>query len=176
MLDFFLGAGPLYWLRIAALGGLLAFVIIKARWRWQDGAAADAAKRLFYPWLVLVTGCALYLGLFTIILAPVLIFYLVAILAVWVVGPALVSVGLLEIGGRLAGAERTGFWLGAAIIACLAMTIIWLGIFGLGAFLTIPQLWLEYLALATVPTAAAICWWGFLPGISGAGEVSKTFD
>lgn len=176
MLDFYLGASPLYWLRLAALAGLLAFVIFKARRRWQESAEADAGRRLFYPWLVLVTGFALYLGLFTIVLAPVLFFYLVAMIAIWVVGPALISVGLLEVGGRLAGAERTGFWLGAAIIACLAMTIIWFGIFGLVAFLTIPELWLEYLALATVPTSAAICWWGFLPGIGGAGDVSKTFD
>ena len=176
MLDLYLGAGLLYWLRIGVLVALLGFTIYMARRRWQEGAPAHQARRIFYPWLVLVVGFANYLGVVYFLLAPVVIIYLLAILALWVVLPALISVALLDVGARLAEAERTGFWLVAGIVACLAMTVIWFGIFGLSALLTVPQLWLEYLALATIPAAAAISWWSFLPGDRAVADVSKAFE
>lgn len=177
MLDFYLGAGLLYWLRVAALAGLLGFAIHKARRRWLESAGEHRGRRIFYPWLVLVTGFALYMGALAVFLSPIIILYLGAIVALWVVVPAIVSVLILEFGGRLVEAERTGFWLGAGIIACLAMTVIWFGIFGLAPLLTIPQLWLEYLILASVPAAAAISWWGFLPDGGGGGRgIAETFE
>lgn len=176
MLDLYLAAGLFYWLRVALIAGLLGLAIYKARRRWQDSAPADPARRIFYPWLTLVLGFAVYMGALTVFLAPVIIFYLGALVALWVVVPAILSVLILEFGGRLVEAERTGLWLGAGILACLAMTVIWLGMFGLAPFLTIPELWLEYLVLAAVPAAAAISWWGFLPGEGGAGAVSRTFE
>lgn len=171
------GLAILPWLRLAGLVGLLAFAIVQARRRWLRGAPGDQAKRIIFPWLYILIGFSIYLGLFTIVLAPIALFRVVAIVAIWVAVPAVASIAALDAGAKLLQAERTGFWMGAGIIAYLAITFLWLGLRGIGQLLVYPGLWLEFLILATIPAAAAICWWSFLPAERGGGSgIAKTFD
>ena len=90
--------------------------------------------------------------------------------------PSIVSILAVELGAKLLEAERTGFWLGAGIVAFLAITFIWLGLYGIGPLLFLPGLWLEVLLLCSVPVAAAVSWWSFLPGGGGGGGIAKTFE
>jgi hypothetical protein len=153
------GAGTIelfYWLRLAALAGLVAFAAVQARRRWLRSAEGDTTRRILLPWLVLPTGFSIYLGLLTIFLNLIALFWVAAIVALWVAVPAIVSILVVDLGGKLLEAERTGFWLGAALITYLAITFIWLGLLGVGQLLFLPGLWLEFLALATIPAAAAL--------------------
>jgi hypothetical protein len=173
------GAGTIelfYWLRLAALAALLAFAIVQARRRWQNGAPDDTARRVLLPWLVILIGFSIYLGLLTILLSLIMLFWVVAIVAIWVAVPAIVSILAVDLGGKLLQAERTGFWLVAGLIVYLAITFIWLGLLGVGQLLFVPGLWLEFLALATIPAAAALVWWSFLPGVGGGSGIAKTFE
>ena len=173
------GAGAIelfYWLRLAALAGLVAFAIVQARRRWRSGAPDDMARRILLPWLSILVGFSIYLGLLTILLNLLALFWVAAIVALWVAVPAIVSILAVDLGGKLLQAERTGFWLGAGLIAYLAVTFIWLGLLGVGPLLFLPGLWLEFLALATIPAAAALTWWSFLPGGGGGSEVARTFE
>lgn len=165
-----------YWLRIAALGGLVGFAILLARRRWLRAEVGDTAKRILLPWLVILVGFSVYLGGLTFMLSPIAIFWVVAIVALWVAVPAIASIVALDLGAKLLQAERTGFWLGAGIIAYLAVTGIWLGLLGVGPLLLLPGLWLEFIALATIPVAAALIWWSFLPGGGGGSEIAETFE
>lgn len=90
--------------------------------------------------------------------------------------PSIVSILAIDFGARLMEAERTGFWLGAGIVAYLAFTFIWLGLFGVGPLLFLPEAWLEVLLLASVPVAGALIWWSFLPGGGGGDEVARAFE
>lgn len=166
----------LYWLRLAALAGLFGFVLVQARRRWLRGAAGDTARRILLPWAVILTGFSIYLGLFTVIITPLALFWVVAIVALWVAVPAIASILAVDFGAKLLQAERTGFWLGAGIASYLAVTFIWLGILGVGQLLFIPGVWLELLALTATPAAAALTWWSFLPGAEGGSEVAATFE
>jgi hypothetical protein len=173
------GAGTLeffYWLRIAALAGLVAFAAVQARRRWQRGAPDNTARRVLLPWLVILAGFSIYLGLFTILLTPLALLWVGAIVALWVAVPAIVSILVVDLGAKLLQAERTGFWLGAGLVAWLAVTFIWLGLLGVGQLLFLPGLWLEFLALATIPAAAALIWWSFLPGGGGGDGIAETFE
>ena len=164
-----------YWLRLAALAGLLALTMVQARRRWSNGAPGHTARRILLPWLAVITGFSLYLGLLTILFAPLIIFWVVAIVAIWVAVPAIVSILVLDLGARLLQADRTGFWLGAGLIAFVAITFAWLGLLGIGPLLFVPGLWLEWLALASVPVSAALVWWGYLPDRSG-DDISTAFE
>lgn len=175
------GAGTIelfYWLRFAALAGLLGLCLYRARHRWQSGAADDMAKRILLPWLVILLGYSIYLGLLTILVAPLALFWVVALVALWVAVPAIASIVVVDLGAKLLMAERTGFWLAAGIIAYLAITFIWLGLLGVGPLLLLPGLWPEVLALAATPAAAALIWWSFLPGGGGGdgGGIAETFE
>ena len=173
------GAGTIeffYWLRLGALAGLVAFAAVRARRRWQEGAPDDTGRRILLPWLVILVGFSIYLGLFTVLLNLFALFWVAAIVALWVAVPSIVSILAVDLGGKLLQAERTGFWLGAGLVAYLAITFIWLGLLGVGPLLFLPGLWLEFLALATIPAAAALVWWSFLPGGGGASGIAKTFE
>src|SRR5205085_6753326 len=144
------GAGTLelfYWLRLGALAGLVAFAAVRARRRWQDGAPDDTGRRILLPWLMILVGFSIYLGLFTILINPLALLWVGAIVALWVAVPAIVSILAVDLGAKLLQAERTGFWLGASLVAWLAITFIWLGLLGVGQLLFLPGLWLEFLAL-----------------------------
>ena len=167
----------LYWLRFAALAGLVGFTMVMARRRWLRGEEGDMARRILLPWVVILIGFSIYLGLLTIFLSLLALFWVVAIVAIWVAVPAVVSILAIDLGAKLLQAERTGFWLGAGIVAFLAVTFIWLGLLGVGQLLFLaPGLWLEFLALAAVPVAAALTWWSFLPGGGGGSRVAETFE
>ncbi len=159
-----------YWLRFAALAGLLGFAIVQARRRWLRGAPDDMSRRILLPWLVVLAGFSVYLGLLTILVAPIALFWVVAIVAWWVATPAVASIVAVDLGAKLLQAERTGFWLGAGLVAYLAITGIWLGLLGVGPMLLLSGVWLELLALATIPAAAALIWWSYLPGGGGGGR------
>jgi hypothetical protein len=168
--------GLFYWLRIAGLAGLLALAIVLAWRRWLNGAPGEPTKRVLMTWLAIVLGFAIYGGLLSAFLAPALIFWLAAIVAIWVLIPAVISVMVLDFGAKLLEAERTGFWLAAGIIAYVAVTFIWLGLIGLGLLFMVPGLWLETLAITSIPVTAAVTWWSFLPGGGGGSGVAKTFE
>jgi hypothetical protein len=124
-----------------------------------------------------VLGFGLYLGLLTIFLAPLMLFYVAAIVAFWVAVPAIASVAAVDLGAKLLQAERTGFWFGAGIVAFVAVTFIWLGLVGIGPLLLVPGLWLEFLTIASIPVSGAAIWWSFLPGGgSGGGRIAETFE
>ena len=165
----------LYWVRLAALAGLLALAILRARQRCLKGEAGDQGRRILFAWLNVILGFAIYLGLFSFLFAPLAIFYVVAIVLLWVAAPAIASIVVVDVGAKLMQAERTGFWLGAGIIAFVAITFLWLGLLGLGPLLLVPGLWLEFLALASIPAAAAIIWWSWLPEAAGE-HISKAFE
>jgi hypothetical protein len=165
-----------YWLRIAALAGLVAFAIVQARRRWLRSTPDDMSRRILLPWLVILAGFSVYLGGLTMLLSPILIFWVVAIVALWVATPAVASIVAVDLGAKLLQAERTGFWLGAGIVAYLAITFIWLGLLGVGALLLVPGLWFELLVLATIPVAAALIWWSYLPGGGGGSALAETFE
>ena len=165
----------LYWLRLAALAGLLALAILRARQRWLRGEAGDQARRILFPWLNVILGFSIYLGLLTILFAPLMIFWVVAIVALWVATPAIASIVVVDLGAKLMQAERTGFWLGAALIAFVAITFAWLGLLGLGPLLLVPGLWLEWLAIASVPASAAFIWWSWLP-VAGREDIARAFE
>jgi len=164
-----------YWLRLGALAGLLALTLMHARRRWLKGEEGDTARRILLPCVAVIVGYSLYLGLLTVLCAPLVIFWVVAIVAIWVAVPAIVSILVLDLGARLLQADRTGFWLGAGLIAFVAITFAWLGLLGIGPLLLIPGLWLEWLAIASVPVSAAFVWWGYLPDRSG-DSISKAFE
>jgi hypothetical protein len=167
----------LYWLRLAALAGMVGLAIAQARRRWLRAEEGDAlARRILYPSLTAILGFAIYLGLFTVVLAPVMLLYVVAIVAIWVAVPAIVSVLAVDLGARALAAERAGFWLGAGLIAYVAITLIWLGLLGVGPLLLLTGLWLEFIALTTIPVAAALIWWSFLPGGGGGSGIAETFE
>jgi hypothetical protein len=46
----------------------------------------------------------------------------------------------------------------------------------LGPILLIPELWPEYLALASIPTSAALICWAYLPGGGGGSRVAERFE
>jgi hypothetical protein len=165
-----------YWLRFAALAGLLALTLMRARRRWLNAAEGDQARRILLPWAVVIFGFSIYLGLLTVLVAPLAIFWVVAIVALWVAVPAVASIAVLDIGARLMQAERTGFWLGAAIVAYVAVTFLWLGLLGIGPLLLVPGLWLEFLGIASVPVSAAFVWWSYLPGGGGGGGIAEAFE
>ena len=175
-----LGAGGtialFYWFRVAALAGLVALAIVRARRRWLRSAEADTSRRILLPWLAMTAGYAIYLGALTILLVPFRIFYVAATVALWVAVPSVVSILAIDVGARLLQAERTGFWLAAGIVAFLAVTFIWLGLFGVGPLLFLPEAWLEVLLLAAVPVAGALIWWSFLPGGGEGGGIAETFE
>lgn len=172
-----LGLGIFYWLRLAGLAALLGLTIVLAWRRWHGAEPDHQAKRILFPWLAFILGCGVYVGLFSIFLAPYFIFLVAATVAIWVTIPAIITVVAVDLGGRLLGAERTGFWLGAGIVAYGAITFIWLGWLTGGALQFIPGFWLEYLAILSIPTTAAISWWSYLPGGGGGGDaISKAFD
>jgi hypothetical protein len=168
--------GIFYWLRFAGLAALLVLAIFHARRRWLNGEPGEPTKRVLFPWLAIILGFAIYCGLLSAFLAPVLIFWIVAIVAIWVLIPAIISVLVLDFGAKLLEAERTGFWLGAAIIAYVAITFIWLGLIGLGLLFIVPGLWMETLAITSIPVAAAVTWWSYLPGGGGGSGVARTFE
>ena len=170
------GAAELvYWLRLAALAALLGFAIHRARRRWLNGAPGDQPRAILLAWLAVLVGFSLYVGLLAILVAPLAIFFVVAVVAVWVAVPALVTIAIFDIGARLLQADRTGFWLGAALVGFVAATFLWLGLLGAGPLLLLPGLWLEWLALASVPAAGALVWWSFLPDRSG-DSISRAFE
>ena len=166
----------LYWLRLAALAGLLGLTIVQARRRWQRGVPDDMSRRILLPWLVILVGFSLYLGLLTVVLTPIALFWVVAIVALWVAIPSIASIMFVDLAAKLLQAERTGFWLGAGLVAYLAITFIWLGLLGVGQLVFLPGVWLELLALATTPAAAALTWWSFLPGGGGSSRIAETFE
>jgi hypothetical protein len=166
----------LYWLRLAALAGLLGFTIVQARRRWLRGGPDDMARRILLPWLVILFGFSIYLGLLTILISPIALFWVVAIVAFWVAVPAVASILVVDLGAKLLQAERTGFWLGAGLVAYLAVTLIWLGLLGIGPLLLQIGLWLELLALGTIPAAGALVWWSYLPGGGGGSGIAETFE
>jgi hypothetical protein len=161
--------------RLGAVAALLAGALLLARRRWLKGGEGDQSRRILLAWATAVFGFALYLGLLTALFAPLAIFWVVAIVAIWVALPSLVSIAVLDIGAKLMQAERTGFWLGAAVIAYVAVTFAWLGLLGVGPLLLVPQLWLEWLAVASVPASAALVWWSWLPDRNG-DSISSAFD
>jgi hypothetical protein len=165
-----------YWLRFAGLAGLLAFAILRARRRWLNGSPEATAKRIIFPGLALILGFAIYLGLFTIVIAPILVLYVAAVVSFWVAVPAIASIAVVDLGAKLMQAERTGFWLAAGIIAYIAITFLWLSLIGIGPLLFLPALSLEFLALASVPAAAALIWWSYLPGAGGGSRIAETFE
>jgi hypothetical protein len=164
-----------YWLRLAALAALLAFAMYRARQRWLNGEPGDQSRAILLAWLAVMTGFSLYVGLLAVFFAPIAIFYVVAVVAVFVAVPALVTIAIFDVGARLLQADRTGFWLGAALVGFVAATFLWLGLLGAGPLLLLPGLWLEWLALASVPAAGALVWWSFLPDRSG-DSISKAFE
>src|ERR1044072_6472617 len=100
-----LGAGGtialFYSFRVAALARLVALAIARARRRWLRSAEADTARRILLPWLAMTVGYAIYLGALTILLAPFLIFYVAAMVALWVVVPSIVSIMAIDFGDSL---------------------------------------------------------------------------
>ncbi len=164
-----------YWLRFAALAGLLALTLMQARRRWAKGEPGDTARRILLPWLAVIVGFSFYLGLLAVLIAPLMIFWVVAIVAIWVAVPAIVSILVIDLGAKLLEADRTGFWLGAALTAFLAVAFAWLGLLGIGPLLLVPGLWLEWLAIASVPASAAFVWWSYLPDRSG-DSISQAFE
>jgi hypothetical protein len=170
------GLGLLPWLRLAALAGLLAWSILRARRRWLRGEPDDQSRRILLPWIELLAGFSIYLGLFTILLMPVLLFQVVATVLLWVATPAIVSIVVVDLGAKAMQAERTGFWLGAGLVAWLAITFIWLSMLGIGDLLFVPGLWFELMILCLAPAAAAISWWSWLPGSGGGSGIAETFE
>ena len=168
----------LYLLRLAALAGLVGFGILQARRRRPEvEEGSDLARRFLLPWLVIVVGFAIYLGLFTVLLVPAALFWVAAVVLLWVAVPAIASVAAVDLTARLLRAERTGVWLAAAIIAFVGLTLLWLGLFGLPVLALLSGLWQEVLALASIPVAAALIWWSFLPGEGGGdGGIAETFE
>lgn len=165
-----------YWLRFAALAGLLGLAIGLARRRWLRGGPDDMARRILLPWLVILVGFSIYLGMLSILPNPFWLLWVVAIVALWVAVPAVASILAVDFGARLLQADRTGFWLGAGIVAYVAVTFVWFGLLGVGPLLLLTGLWLEVLALATIPAAAALVWWSYLPGGGGGNEIAETFE
>ena len=178
-LSFDTGIGLYYWVRLVGLGGLLGFAIWRARRRWLEAMPGSAARRILYPCLALLLGFSIYLGLLTIFLNPFWIVYVIAITAFWVVVPAVVSIAILDLGAKLLRAERTGFWLGAGIVAFVAITFLWLGLTGMDEPVLIAPglLQLEYLTFALIPAAGGILWWAYLPGGADGGTgIETTFE
>jgi hypothetical protein len=169
------GLALFYWLRFAGLAGLLGFALWLARRRWLAAAPESRARRNLFPCLAILLGFSIYLGLLTVFLAPFLILLVVAIAAFWVMVPALASIMILDLAAKLLGAERDGFWFGAGILAFVAADFLWLGLTGVGHWPGGPGLWPEYLALTSIPAAAAIIWWSYLPG-GGGGDIATAFD
>ena len=169
------GLGLYYWARLAGLSGLLGFALWRARRRWLDSAPEGRARRLLYPCLFILLGFSLYLGLLTFFLNPFAILSIIGIVAFFVAVPALASVLLLDLGAILLGAKRTGRWLGAGIVAFVGVTFLWLGLTGIDEPVLIAPglLQLEYLTVATIPAAAGILWWAYLPGGEG---IESAFD
>lgn len=174
-LDLALEIGLFYWARFAGLAALLVLAIFLARRRWRAGAPGDQARRIIFPWLAVIFGFAIYLGLLGILLSPFVIFWVVGIVAFWVSVPSVATILVLDLGAKLLQAERTGFWLGAGITAYVATLFIWLGLVGVGPLLLFTGLWLETLAIASIAVSAAILWWAFLPG-GGGDDVAKAFE
>lgn len=176
----FPGADPslelFFGLRFGGLAGLLVLAIFLARRRWRDVAEGDQARRIIFPWLAVILGFSIYLGLLSIFLAPFVIFWVIAMVAFWVAVPSVVTILLLDLGAKLLQADRTGFWLGAGIIAYVASAFIWLSLVGIGPLLLFSGLWLEVLALASIPVSAAVLWWAYLPGGDEGSGVAKTFE
>lgn len=165
----------IYWLRLASLAGLLGFAIHRARRRWLSGEPGDQSRAILLSWLAVMVGFSLYAGLVAAFIAPIVVFYVVAVVAVWVAVPSLVTIAIFDVGARLLQGDRTAFWLGAALVGFVAATFLWLGLLGAGPLLLFPGLWLEWLAIASVPAAGALVWWSFLPDRSG-DSISKAFE
>ena len=165
-----------YLLRLGALAGLLSFSVVRARGRWARGEPEDQGRRILIPWITVIFGFCVYLGGFTILFHPLIILYVVAVVAVWVAVPSVASIVVVDLGAKLLKAERSGFWLGAAIIAFVAIAFAWLGLLGLGPLLLVPGLWVEFIALASIPASAAILWWSWLPEASGGENIAETFE
>jgi len=165
-----------YWPRFLGLAALPAVAIYRARRRWLDAEPDSQAKRIIFPWLSILFGFAVFMGLLSIFLLPWLIFYLAAIVSLWIALPALASIAVLDLGARLARARRTAFWLAAGIVAYVAVTALWLVWLGGGEMPAVALFWLDYLAVAAIPVTAAIIWWSYLPGGSGGDAVARTFD
>lgn len=175
MIASYAAAELFYWLRFVGLAALLGFALHRARRRWLNNEPGDQSRAILLAWLAVMVGFSLYMGLLAMFIAPIAIFYVVAVVAVFVAVPSLVTIAIFDVGARLLQADRTGFWLGAGVVGFVAATFLWLGLLGVGPLLLFPGLWLEWLAIASVPAAGALVWWSFLPDRSG-DSISKAFE
>lgn len=165
----------LYWLRFAILGGLVGFCAYRAWRSWLRGRPDDMARRILLPWVIVLGGFSIYLGLLTIIITPLALFWVAAIVMLWVAVPTMVSILVVDLAAKALRARRTGLWLGAGIAAFLGVTFGWLTLLGVSQLLFVPGLWLEFLAFGATPVAAAFTWWSFLPG-GGGEEIAEAFE
>ncbi len=163
--------------RLLGVIGLLVFAVLFARHRATKALPGDQTRRILFAGLTFMLGSALGLGLLLMLLSPAAILGFLILIAIWIGTPALISIALVDVGAWAAEAERTAFWLGAGIVAYVALTFIWIGlVFGGIEPPLLPTLWIELLLIALVPVSAALIWWSYLPGESGGGGIAETFE
>lgn len=160
--EFALAPGQ-FLLRYGSVLALFVIVLLFARHRWAKGAEERRLRGVVLSALVTVLGFLLYFGGPLLILIPIVFILAGHIILLYLVLPAFVAAALADLGFRALGAERTRFWLGAGIIAAVAITLIWMSvIFGGPLFFgSLPVV--EYAVAALIPVSTALLWWSYLP-------------
>jgi hypothetical protein len=159
----FAAAPGAFLLRYGSVLALFVIILLFARHRWAGRAEERRVRGVVLSALTTIFGFLFFFGGPMAILVPFLLIYAGPIILIYLVLPAFVAAGLADLGFRALGAERTGFWLFAGIVAAVAIAIIWMQVvfrdllfFGTGAIV-------EYAVLALVPISTALIWWSYLP-------------
>ena len=170
----FAAAPGAFLLRYGSVLALVVIVLLFARHRWAGRAEDRRLRGVVMAALVTIFGFLLYFGGPFALLVPFLLVYGGFFILLYLVVPAFVAAALADLGLRAMGAERTGFWLVAGIIAAVAIAALWMGVvFGGQLFLGTGAI-LDLAVLALVPVSTALIWWSYLPL---AGEsYSETFE
>lgn len=160
--EFALAPGA-FLLRYGSVLALFLIVLLFARHRWAHRAEEGRRRGIVLSALVTIIGVLLYFGGPMIIIFPFILILAGQIVLLYLVLPAFVAATLADLGFRALGAERTRFWLGAGIVAAVAITIIWMGLLFKGMLFVGGTAIVEYAVLALVPVSTALLWWSYLP-------------
>lgn len=159
-------------------GGVLVLLVIVAlfvRQRWANKAEERRLRGVVMAALVTIIGFPLYFGGLMLILMPFLLLFAIPYIFLFLVIPAFVAAGLVDLVFRALGAERRLAWLGIGIVAAIAIAFIWIGLVFQGVlFFGGVAAILEYAILSLVPIATALIWWSYLP--LPASAESEVFD
>lgn len=159
----FAAAPGTFLLRYGSVLALFIVVLLFARHRWARGAEERRLRGVVLSALVTIVGFLLYFGGPLLIVLPFILILAAPIIFLYLVLPAFVAAALADLVFRALGAERTLFWLGAGIVAAVAITIIWISVLFSGALFFMGAPILEYVVVALVPVSTALLWWSYLP-------------